>query len=97
MLWPFKRIKITGHSMEPLLRDGDFLLVNQWAYIFFRPKIEDIVVFKNPQNKNQLLCKRIAEIQGVNYILLGDNHSDTLDSSQLGPIPRRLILGRVLT
>ena len=91
MRWPLKIIRIAGHSMQPLIRDGELLFVNKWAYLFKSPKIGDIVVFRNPKNKNQLFCKRIAGIGDGRLIVRGDNVADSLD---VEPIESSLILGK---
>lgn len=96
MLWPLKRIKIHGHSMQPSINDGDFLLVNCWAYLFRSPQIGDVVVFRNPQNKKQLICKRIADTRGHNYIVKGDNHKDSFDSEKFGSVAGSSIIGKMI-
>lgn len=81
--------------MQPMIRDGQLLLVNQWAYIFRGPRLGEIVVFQNPQNKEQFFCKRITGLESDNYVLRGDNVSDSLDSRIMGLVPIGCIVGRV--
>ena len=90
MNWPFKIFKISGHSMQPLITDGDLLLVNAWAYLFRQPKIGEIVVFRQA---DKLFCKRITAMEGRDYAVAGDNKSDSLDS---GPISFPSIIGRAI-
>ena len=82
--------------MEPLLKNGRFFWINTWTYWFRKPRAGETVVFQNPRNSSQLLCKKIASINGDNYVLLGINHNDSLDSRILGPIQKKYILGKVL-
>jgi len=95
MTWPLKIVKIQGHSMQPLIKDGQLLFVNQWAYLFRRPRIGEVVVFRSPGGK-ELFCKRITAVNGSDYILHGDNPADSLDSRALGAISIKAILGRVV-
>lgn len=92
--WPFKRVKISGHSMEPAINDGSFLLVNQWAYLFAEPKLGDIVVFIKD---GEYFCKRITGINNATgeIRVLGDNPADSLDSRKFGTIIRSSIIGKI--
>lgn len=84
--------------MEPALRNDELKLVNQWAYLWREPQLGEVVVFQNPQNPAEILCKRIQTANPVapEYQLLGDNPADSLDSRRFGPIKKSQILGRVI-
>lgn len=96
-LLPFSVVKVIGHSMEPTLKEGSFLLVGWWAFRFRDPQIGQIVVLQNPQEPGQYLCKRIGgfEVRTNRYAVRGDNQHDSLDSLKFGPIKKSQILGRV--
>ena len=89
------RVKISGHSMEPNLMDGSFLRVSRLAYLFRKPQIGDVVVFKMGK---EFFCKRIKEIDYKTGTceVLGDNPNDSLDSRKLGRIQLREIVGKVI-
>ncbi len=53
--------RMSGDSMLPKLFDRQFLLVEKWDKDFKRG---DIVVFRNPQNPDQDLIKRIIALPG---------------------------------
>ena len=55
---------IQGHSMEPTLRDQEYVLVNKTAYLFQPPARGDIVVFQYPLNPKEDYIKRIIAIPG---------------------------------
>lgn len=63
------------------------------------PAIKDIIVFRNPQDKNALLVKRIVGIYERNgslyYEVRGDNRNNSIDSRSFGKIPECDIIGRV--
>ncbi len=90
------RFIIQGHSMEPNILQGQTILVSSIPYLFFKPKIGDIVVIKN----NKYLVKRIARIDpsadGERYFVSGDNKKDSMDSRKLGWISREDIVGKVI-
>ena len=86
-IWNFTdmRLKITGHSMEPTLRQGDRV----WASFFLRkPRKGDIVILRHPHpldelgtpHRETLLVKRIAKDLGdERYEVEGDNPNDSLN------------------
>jgi len=82
--------------MSPALRPGDYVIVNRWAYRRREPAVGDLVVLRDPQYEDRFLCKRIAAVpESGLYAVRGDNESVSLDSRSFGPIPRRLIVGKV--
>lgn len=88
------RFKISGHSMEPLIKFDEFVLASSLPYVFKNPQKGDIIVFKDKTRKT--LIKRIIRIKGENYFVLGDNRRDSLDSRKFGWILRREILGKII-
>jgi len=79
--------------MEPAIKNGQKVLVSGVPYFFSKPKIREIVAFKN---KNQTLIKRIIRKNKDEYFLAGDNSRDSLDSKELGFIPKKYIIGKVI-
>lgn len=57
----FKNVVVSGSSMSPTLRDGDFLIVNKISYVFGDAKKGDIVVF--PHNDSYYI-KRVVATEG---------------------------------
>src|SRR5581483_10025140 len=54
------RVAVRGHSMEPALREGD------WVLVFpprGRPRPGDVVLVRDPQERARLLLKRVAEVR----------------------------------
>jgi len=82
--------------MLPLLKAGDGVLVNPYAYRRHPPQPGDIVVVRHPFRTDVTLIKRIRAITQDNYCLLqGDNASASTDSASFGKVSLRLIKGRV--
>lgn len=125
---------VNGNSFEPVLVQGDRVLVNHWSYglrtggmnglfgygRFFADSVAvgDIVAFDSPaEDGNGVFVCRCAALPGdtVNlpsgslivpgraatcasedyYWMTALGESDTIDSRVFGPVPERLILGRV--
>ena len=79
--------------MQPTLRPGDRLLVATWL----RPRQGDLVVLRDPDARATYAVKRVAELtRRGDVIVRGDNVNVSRDSRHLGPLPRGLIVGRVV-
>lgn len=59
-----ERTKITGSSMEPVLSDGDQVILDKLTYRFKAPERFDIVVFPGPGDQKRLFVKRIIGLPG---------------------------------
>jgi signal peptidase I len=58
------RIRVDGHSMEPTLQSGEFVIVNKLAYKFSQPEISDVIVFHYPRDPEQEYIKRVIGLSG---------------------------------
>ena len=87
------KYKISGHSMEPAIKDKDYVLVSGLTYLFRKPQVGDVVLFRI---KKETYIKRIERINGEKFFVLGDNSNDSLDSRDFGWIPKNIILGKVI-
>lgn len=56
--------KVSGNSMVPTFRSGDFLITEKVTYRFGTPKTGDIVILKNPRDESQEFIKRIIALPG---------------------------------
>lgn len=88
------KFKITGHSMEPTLKQNELIIISSIPYLFKNPRINDIVAIKSKENK--IFIKRIKKITKNNYIVLGDNKNDSFDSRNFGPIKKEEIIGKYI-
>ena len=99
------RAQIEGPSMEPALREGDRVLVNQLAYRLRAPRAGDIVLARVPAVPGDWTVKRVAGVavtgrdrrdspQTVAVMLIGDNLLASTDSRHFGPVPGGDVLGR---
>lgn len=59
-----QRTEVDGSSMEPMLSDGDNLIVDKITYRFSDPKRFDIIVFPFQYQENTYFIKRIIGLPG---------------------------------
>ncbi|MGH2378939.1 MAG: S26 family signal peptidase [Candidatus Limnocylindria bacterium] len=80
------RVRVAGHSMEPALHHGDELL-----FLRIPPQVGSVVVARDPRDRDRLLVKRVAAIDGDDVILESDaeGHEGLV-------VERRAIIGRAI-
>ena len=52
---------VDGTSMQPSLKNNQFVLVNKLAYLFHTPERGDVIVFHWPRDTNKDLIKRVVD------------------------------------
>jgi hypothetical protein len=73
------RVAVAGHSMEPNLRDGDWLLVDPLAFAERPPRVGDLVVARDPRAADRLLVKRVRSFGDDGELTIGGDHSAHAD------------------
>lgn len=74
--------KVSGSSMFPNFKDGDYIITDKLTYKFSEPKRGDVVVFKNPKDQSQDFIKRIIGLPGDKVkvqggkVFVNDQHLD---------------------
>ena len=90
-----RRVRVEGRSMEPVLQDGQTVLVRPLA-AGERPVVGDLVLARHPFRRSVHLLKRVGRVDGEGRLeLLGDNPPESTDSRQLGPVAAERLLGLV--
>ncbi|MCB9823299.1 S24/S26 family peptidase [Candidatus Nomurabacteria bacterium] len=88
MIIGLRRVK--GPSMLPTYRDGALVLVSN----LIRPRVGSVVVAKLASEE---VIKRVRSItEAGKFYLVGDNHAESVDSREYGPVRRSDIIGVVL-
>jgi nickel-type superoxide dismutase maturation protease len=95
----FGTVKVSGGSMLPAYRDGDWLLVS-WFPAGLTPiraerTLGKVVVIEREERPGIFLVKRLQKSHGGNFWVQGDNDEST-DSRTWGWIPANEIVGVVL-
>lgn len=76
--------------MEPIIKNGQEILVSSLPFIFKGPEIGDIIAFKNGYS---FVVKRIKKANKNRFFVKGDNNED---SKEYGWIERKRIIGKVI-
>ena len=87
------RVAVTGASMEPTVREGDWLLVRRSRR---RPRAGELVVAADPREPARLLVKRVSSVDGDEVAVLGDQADRSTDSRHFGTLSATAIIGRPL-
>lgn len=89
------RCAVAGESMTPLLRPGDWLLVDPDAYRRRPPHAAELVAVRDPREAERWLVKRVASVErDGRLVLLGDAPAQSTDSRTFGPVDASAVLGR---
>lgn len=102
-------MRIQGPSMEPLLRDGQLVLIRDRAYHRCPPRRGEVVVARPGALYGRAVIKRIAglpqervtvagrrwDLGEGEYFLLGSCLDDSLDSRAFGPVRSQELIGRL--
>ena len=90
-----KIMKVTGHSMHPRYRDGDFVILSTGNWPILKVHAGDDIVFEH--EIYGMLIKRIERIDSEkNGIFVLAEHEDGLDSRELGWIDAGYVRGKVI-
>lgn len=55
---------VSGSSMDPTFRQGDYLIIDELTYHFREPKRGEVVVFRYPKEPSKFFIKRIIGLPG---------------------------------
>jgi len=102
--------RVDGHSMQPTLQNGQFLVVDLAAYWFHVPEKGDVVIVQYAGDQSVHFVKRVMGVPGdtvtynglevvlqpKQYFVEGDNRDFSTDSRVYGPINQSQILGHVV-
>ncbi|MDP4007508.1 MAG: S26 family signal peptidase [bacterium] len=88
--------QVREQSMEPAFYEGDFVLVERMSHLFLKPRVGQVVIVKDPRDKEKLLLKRIVQEKGGKYWVKGDNTSKSTDSRHFGWLEKGLFAGKVI-
>lgn len=79
--------------MLPTLKPGQNVLCFNWAYIFIKPQVGDMVVIKK---NNRKIVKRIQKYTKQGIFIVGDNKAKSTDSRSFGLVNQSQLLGKII-
>ena len=92
----FMRFAVSGASMEPAFRNGDWLIIDRAACRARSPEVGDVVVVRDPELATRWLVKRIFRVEPDGRVdVRGDNAAESRDSRAFGPVAVSAVAGRV--
>lgn len=89
-----KILKISGNSMSPRFKDGDFVVVGAASLFLSHLKAGDVIVFRH--GGYGTLVKKIERVAEGGELIVTGTQADSLDSRRLGPISAEKVLGKVI-
>lgn len=102
---------VEGESMTPTLSPGDRVLVEVWSYRHRPPRPGEIALIDGPEDLPMVKRVSGPSLSGPGippsaldpgdvgedrFVVQGDNATSSLDSRQLGAVPRHRFLGRAV-
>lgn len=97
LLRRYRRLRVTGESMLPVLSAHQEVLIDPRAYRTRSPQPGDLVVAEHPQQPDLHIVKRVLFVDSESRCYLrGDNAIASTDSRQFGLIALDQIQGKVL-
>jgi len=72
---------VSGESMLPTFKNGDYLLIDELTYHFRSPQRGEVIVFRYPKNPSSYFIKRIIGLPEETVILKG-GRVQILDNNQ---------------
>ncbi|MEK6700590.1 MAG: signal peptidase I [Nitrospirota bacterium] len=101
--------KLPSSAMEPAIMSGEKVLVDKRVYKKRPLKIGDIVVFVYPDDRSQVVIRRVAGLPGDtvktgdgkqyrvphgSIFVMSDNKDEGTDSRHFGPVPLADVVGK---
>lgn len=91
----FKLLKVSGSSLLPKYRDGDFVLVSKIPYLFAPIKPGEVVAFRHTTYGT--LIKQVQSVKpGGDEIHVVGTQEHSVDSRHFGAVRKRDLLGKVI-
>jgi signal peptidase I len=88
-------IKVSGNSLLPEYREGDFVLVAKIPFFVRHIRQGDIIVFDHPVYG--LMIKRVDHlVPDKDEIYVIGTHEFSVDSREFGPISWKTLIGKVI-
>lgn len=64
---------VSGDSMVPTFRNGEYLIIDEVSYKFGEPERGDVIVFRFPNDTSRFFIKRIIGLPGETIVINGNS------------------------
>jgi signal peptidase I len=88
-------LRIEGSSLSPGYEDGDYVLVSGVPVLFLGIHPGDVVVFNHPRHGKMIKIVERLEPVSRSVFVVGSS-AGSVDSRTFGPVPRGLVMGKVI-
>ena len=88
-------IKVSGISLEPKYREGDFVLAAGIPFLLQQLRPGDAVVLRHPYFGTLIKLVETLTADGRSLRIVG-LHPESVDSREFGPVPAEWLLGKVI-
>lgn len=86
---------VSGDSLSPEYRDGDYVLISKAPFFFNNVRRGDVIAFHNAEYG--LMIKKIESIsEDAMWFSVKGTHPLSIDSRHFGPVHRTNVLGSVV-
>ena len=90
-----KFVKVAGNSLYPKIKPGDYVIVSHPPWLYLSLHQGDVVVFNHDVYGR--LIKIVSSIDSEKgQLTVAGLNSESMDSTALGPIRKKDILGKVI-
>jgi phage repressor protein C with HTH and peptisase S24 domain len=91
----FKVLRVSGNSLSPEYKDGDYVLSSRIPVLagFLAPG--DAIVFENDEFGTMIKLIDSISTDGTEIRVKG-THPLSVDSGRLGPVTRKRVIGKVI-
>jgi phage repressor protein C with HTH and peptisase S24 domain len=91
----FKLLRVSGNSLLPSFRDGDFALVSRIPLLFGSIREEDVIAFRH--HAYGTMIKKIQSVgPNKDEVYVVGTQENSVDSRRFGAISRRDVIGKVI-
>jgi hypothetical protein len=90
-----RMIKVSGNSLEPRYREGDFVLAARIPFLLKRLEPGDAVVLRHPYFGTLIKLVDTIATDGRSLRVVG-LHPESVDSREFGPVPLEWLVGKVI-
>ena len=96
-LFIFQPFVVSGSSMEPNFRQGDYLIIDEITYRFREPERGEVIVLRFPQDPSQFFIKRVIGLPGEKVVIANNKVKVTQEAGKTTTLSEEYLLPGTLT